>query len=959
MNIMRERYSNRNAANIFVGREKELSDLIGRYEQATAILQEDNLDQYMPICLTAIKGTEGIGKSTLFRLMVDYLKKDDPSTLFLSGYASKDHTSFLALWRTLVNNLLGQVVKAETATTMEAIDALFETLQAGNYGDDEYWRLANGNRRGLENLLGATDNSNATDDRKSIFYEIMIALTTLIQTVALKFNRENNRPLVIYLDDCQWADEQSITMLETVMVALNSVNRKLTSHRISLFVVLTCQPQFQIPGRVIGNSSFSEITLGSLSDQAMKDLITRLSDRGTLTPEIQEQLLLSGKGNPLYITEWINLNHEQKKKGIQPTQESRKAPDVLSEVPLSLNKIISDRLSAQSNTARKFLQIVSLCGSNASSSLVHSVALRVMEHDLPQLKELTDELCKSGWLITGSENNETILNFSNSLSLEICSESVVRQERQQLHKVIAEIAEDLYQNETGREEYIASHYEKAGDNAQALNFYLKADQADKLRLFNSQKMNLYEKILILFNQKSDLSREEAAEVITYRIRRAACLKNSDNEIGELHEILESAHNESFPELQVVIQIRLGNLFRDKHNFDQALTALLDASKITFSCDLKKYSTRVLLSLAHVYSDQNNQAKAMEYYRELESDLASLDQIETENLYQGISVIKIQNGLLNEAEEYIRKAINTFPAEEKRESAINLYNILGLVNYYKGQILEAEHCWNKSLELAEIFGAEDMMYQALGNIAMIKHSNENYDEALQLFQRTLEYGMRQNMHDYIANSYASIGDVYMKKGDYALAWENFRLQLQLATDDQSKRQQFLAYLNFSQLSMLKNNLIVCADFLKKAEELGKEYAVNHASDILLLKAELAYKNQEYPAARALLLQTKKAAADFTRDDVLLDAEIIALHLDRSTCEPELFKQKIGSYEDFLKKLKKKGDQVRMKHALALCYLDFDPQIAKTLFKELAPDAENLYQSSGRKIYQDIALEAGKQ
>lgn len=208
MNNTRERYSNRNTANILVGRETELIKMVDRYNEAIDTLQEESIEQFIPIYLTSIKGTEGIGKSTLFRLMIEYLKKDSPEMFLLSGYASKESASFLSLWRSLVTNLIAQFVKSETSSVIESVDALFNYLQTGNFGDDEYWRLAKGNRRGLEYLLGV----HTSEDQRNLFYEIMIALTTLIQTVALKYNREHSRPLVIYLDDCQWADEQSMVM---------------------------------------------------------------------------------------------------------------------------------------------------------------------------------------------------------------------------------------------------------------------------------------------------------------------------------------------------------------------------------------------------------------------------------------------------------------------------------------------------------------------------------------------------------------------------------------------------------------------------------------------------------------------------------------------------------------------------------------------------------------------------
>jgi len=954
MNKKSERYSNRNAANVFVGREKELHKLVERYKEAIDTLQEDGIEQFMPIYLTSIKGAEGIGKSTLFRLMIEYLKKDTPKMIFLSGYASKDGSSFLSLWYSLVKNLIGQAVKLEISSVLESVDALFNFLQTGNYGDDEYWELASGNRRGLECLLGAHN----SEDQRNLFYEIMIALTTLIQTVALKYNREHSRPLVIYLDDCQWADEQSMVMFESILVALNSVNRKLTNNRISLFIVITCRPEFKLPVRAAGNSNLNEIELEYLPDEAIKEFITRLSDHISLTPYIQDKLLTSGKGNPLYITEWFNLQNEQNVSEIKHLSAINSPDDAAAFIPQSLSSIISCRLRLQSDLAQNFLQILSLCGNNTSINFAYAVAESKLGIDPEQLNDITNELCNFGWLIKVVDQSCGVLKFSNRQNMEVCADSVNRQNRQTIHNTIAEFAEDFYGEEKGKEEYIANNYEKAGNVEKALFYYLKADRVDMLKIANSQKMALYEKILILYNQKSDLSQEESADVIQYRIKRAACQKDSDSEISELREILESLQNGLFPEFQVDIHIRIANLFRNKHYTDQALSELLDASRLAISHDLKRKGNRVILNLAHVYADQKNLVKAMEYYKELENDLASLDLLEQENLYQGISTIYLHSGQLTDAEHYIRKAISIFNDEEKQESKTNLYNTLGLINYYKGEIAEAEICWRKSLELAEYFGLEDLIYQALGNIAMIKQGNEDYDAALQILKQIQEFGIRQKIHYYTANTYASIGDIFMKKGEYTQAWENFRCQLQLATEHNLKRQQFMAYLNFSQLSMLKNNLQTCADFLSKAEELSDKYSANHFSDILLLKAELAFKNKEYSKALELLVKTKNAASEYARNDVLLEVEIISLYLAKEMGQPNELNGQISKCGDFVKKLKSKGDRVRMRHAIAYCLLDVNLQLAITIFRDIADHADYMYQYSGRKIYHDITIESKK-
>ncbi|QAU35269.1 AAA family ATPase [Janthinobacterium sp. 17J80-10] len=132
----------------------------------------------------------------------------------------------------------------------------------------------------------------------------------VVQNFVSVFARQDH-PLVIFLDDLQWADEASLELLEAIMSGLESV---------SLMLVGACRDNAAVAGplhntleAIRGNSAASTIELKPMDEATVSALIADAVKAAPATASPLAQLVYRKTlGNPFFVGEFIkNLRREE------------------------------------------------------------------------------------------------------------------------------------------------------------------------------------------------------------------------------------------------------------------------------------------------------------------------------------------------------------------------------------------------------------------------------------------------------------------------------------------------------------------------------------------------------------------------------------------------------------------------------------------------------------------------
>jgi ABC-type oligopeptide transport system substrate-binding subunit/class 3 adenylate cyclase len=286
-------------------------------------------------------------------------------------------------------------------------------------------------------------------------------------------------PLVIFLEDIQWADDSSLDVIDW----LGNESRQLPL----LIVCVTRTSLFERrPHWGEGKNYHTRLELQPLSMRESRRLVAEILKKMYQVPVALRELVVSGaEGNPFFIEELVKMLVER---GVILKGEERwsvAAARLLEvEMPPSLVEILQARLDSLPPVERKVLQQASVIGrlfwDRAVMFLHESIANgHTEEHVTTALMALRDrELVYRREVSSFAGSNEYI--FKHTLLRDVTYEGLVKTARQAFHGQVAKWL--MAQSGERVEEYtglIAGHLELAGQSKQAAQYLIHA--GDKAR----------------------------------------------------------------------------------------------------------------------------------------------------------------------------------------------------------------------------------------------------------------------------------------------------------------------------------------------------------------------------------------------------------------------------------------------------------------------------------------------
>ncbi|MDQ5820353.1 MAG: AAA family ATPase, partial [Actinomycetota bacterium] len=257
----------------FVGREHELRILQDTYART---VRDSNVQ------LVTVTGEPGVGKTRLLGELAGFLDAQ-PELVYWRQGRCLPYGEGITFWA------LGEVVKAqagilESDDPDEAGRKLGEAVAA--LADDEAerdWLEAR-----LAPLVGAGRGESVEQT------ESFTAWQRFFEALA------SQRPLVLVLEDLQWADAALLEFLEHLVD---------WSSGVPLLLLCTSRPELyeRHEGWGGGKRNSTTVSLSPLSDDETARLVGALLERAVLPAETQRALLEQAGGNPLYAEEFVRM----------------------------------------------------------------------------------------------------------------------------------------------------------------------------------------------------------------------------------------------------------------------------------------------------------------------------------------------------------------------------------------------------------------------------------------------------------------------------------------------------------------------------------------------------------------------------------------------------------------------------------------------------------------------------
>jgi predicted ATPase/class 3 adenylate cyclase len=425
-----------------VGRDHEIGLLLDHWERAKE-------GEGQVVLLT---GEPGIGKSRLVRALRGRLE-NEPHTP-LSHYCSPHHqTSPLYPVIGLLERAAGFAADDLAATRLDKLEALLA--------------LSIDDVTAVTPLL-ATLLSLETDARyppldMSPHRQKERTLEELVNQV---LGLAARRPVLAMYEDVHWADPTSLELLNLLVDRVQGA---------PVLVLITFRPQFEPPWTHYAH--VTALTLSRLSRRQGAAMVARLSGGKALPPAVLEQIVAKTDGVPLFVEELTRAVLETNLLRDEGDHYSLAGPLPPMAIPTTLQESLLARLDRLA-PAREVAQVAAAIGREFSHDLL------AMTATLPEseLHAGLDDLVGSGLVFRRGTPPQATYSFKHALVQDAAYATLVRAKRQRLHvRIAAALAQHFPETVQAQPELLAHHYTEAGLAELAIDYWLRAGQAEIAR----------------------------------------------------------------------------------------------------------------------------------------------------------------------------------------------------------------------------------------------------------------------------------------------------------------------------------------------------------------------------------------------------------------------------------------------------------------------------------------------
>jgi class 3 adenylate cyclase/tetratricopeptide (TPR) repeat protein len=437
-----------------LGRESELATLKRVQERARR-------GQCQVVSLT---GEGGIGKS---RLLQDWIKD-----AFMDGWwivmgqavVTGRDTPYLP-WRTLAAEMMACPPEVDMDRLAEAAVGVLETLDPGHL---DCWPL-------LGDLLGTA----FPDTPQTANLEAPQRRQILVELVQRWVKAQTDHtPLLLALEDAQWADEASI---ELALEIARSTPGLSSNGSMGLVIVLVHRPlQPPIPGawQTLLQMATETLALAELSPQTTCELAAHRLGTSSLPERLASLLVNRTQGHPFFIEELCQTLQEQGLVRVLDGQAYLSTNLLPATVPTSVEDLVQSRIDHLGEQTRLTLKVAAVLGATVPfEALLETYPIPT---EPLALRQHISTLERFGLLPLETESPLTY-RFKHSITQQVAYRSLLSTQRRDLHGRAARYFERTLGTAPGRAiDTLAYHYARSHYTADAVRYLrLAGEQATR------------------------------------------------------------------------------------------------------------------------------------------------------------------------------------------------------------------------------------------------------------------------------------------------------------------------------------------------------------------------------------------------------------------------------------------------------------------------------------------------
>ncbi|MGX7024314.1 AAA family ATPase [Vagococcus hydrophili] len=691
------------------GKQRFNSLFYGRFEELRQIeTQLSSFKNSQPFASMVISGEAGIGKSALANVILDNAQSE-VTIIETQCYQVEEKYSFRP-WKKIIDSL-SKIIKTnqqiDPEIWEEAISKVFPNIEA--------------------HLAGA----------KLVERESSVNLNVLSGVLVDTINRiAKEKKLLIFVEDIQWMDSNSLELLTNVMMqASKNIIFLMTSRNVN-----RSELDFFL-NNLIQCSLLEMVKLSPFTYQETNEFILKKLDNRHVTDDLVDNVYQHTEGNLFFLIEYVSL--------LQSNSN-------LNTMTVKMKDALKNRFLYLNEGEQEIVNIVSYFYDYA---LLDDL-VEILGMDSLVIVNMIESLVKKNILKELDINGEMGTTFTHIKLREFIYMNQSIGKKRIIHKKIAHYLESkintscvdnlLYDN-------ISFHYKKGKDDLKALKYKL---------MYLEKYLGFYHELFPIDVEAQGTFKEELTFSQEKVFKQFDKIQNSLDILKEQYQgndVFEQLSRQ-FLYLEGRYLIKYGEYQKGVQDIEQVINQSKDLKDHDYL--LAGYKQMIY------YYIQIDEPEKMIGYIELALDLSI-----KENNHQSIGILLRLKGLYQImcgnnliAEKLIQESINTFMLTDEiaKKYAVNIaaaYNYLGEIRFNENNYSEAYEMFIKSIELCAEKNTLSSLSVFYTNAGAACFAQGDFEKAKELLLKSR--GIYEELHTFWKRPRldAYLALVYLKEREY--------------------------------------------------------------------------------------------------------------------------------------------------------------------------------------------------
>ena len=656
-------------------------------------------------------------------------------------------------------------------------------------------------------------------------------------------------PLLLVVEDLQWADVASIEILRFMVDQLSDC---------PLMVLFTYRPVFDAGSLLMSQATHTVIRLTSLSAGQSEALLDAFfgPSADPLPARLREFIVTRVSGNPFYLEEVIRGLIADGVLVREPTGWTCVADVETVDVPPTLQGLLLSRVDRLPIGLRRLLQEAAVLGPVFDPEL-----LRLICSEPRAFESSLERLCDADFLVqvspaSGSlpfESDEQQYRFTHTLVQEVVYQNLLVRQRTDLHGKAGQALETLCAGQPQRLEDVATlghHFSLSHDKAKGAQYLVAAGDRARTIYANDDAIHHYERAL------HTLSGCESHEVDQLLVQERlgdlfGLVGRRETSLAHYKAVLRAYETAGDGPGEARMQRKIGGLHWNAGDRDRALACFE-----TGLAHLAGHEEHI--ELAHLYQEMGriafrggDNSRAVEWAERalaqaerlaacVDTPLRACDPETRQEVAAAIShacntlgVALARLGRLDEAVACIERSGTVAQTAGLLQVACRSYANLGVLYSEIDPSRAIETCLN-GLEVAKKIGDLGFQSRLYANLAVAycTLTNRCDEEGIGAAQAAIDLDRRLGQLDHLAVPLIVLGQIYQCHGEPDLARSHYQEALDLAEEAGEPQLLFPCYEGLATLYLEMGEVVQAEQYMLKAQQVCEQAELDPDSLVLL-------------------------------------------------------------------------------------------------------------------------------